>query len=104
MNRAPYRHDQFSFTSRPFRRAASVAALTVNPGLGRRLFTVRSRKMKRAAHAGIQATPRRTPYLDEARARLATLPAGFTDWVWAEPPLPGNASDLLGPVEAGSAD
>jgi hypothetical protein len=54
--------------------------------------------MKRAAHAGVHAPPRRSAFLEEAQARLAALPAGFTDWVWAEPPLPEGVPELIGPV------
>ncbi|WP_342163400.1 hypothetical protein [Methylobacterium sp. SD21] len=106
MNRASHRFDQTGLhvrTGRAAGRALSVAALTVNPGLGGRRFPARTVKMKRAAHAGIQAGPRRSTTLDEARARLAALPAGFTDWVWSEPALPERVADLLGPSEADPA-
>lgn len=106
MNRASHRSNQTGLhvrTAHPVGRALSVAALTVNPGLGRRRFPKRTVKMKRAAHAGIQAGARRTTTLDEARSRLAALPAGFTDWVWAEPMLPERVVDLLGPREVDPA-
>lgn len=46
---------------------------------------------------GSRIAPRDTAYLARAQARLATLPSGFTDWVWDIEPLPDDVPELLGP-------
>lgn len=37
------------------------------------------------------------PDLDAARARLASLPADFTDWVFDDPAWPADMPEVIGP-------
>ena len=53
----------------------------------------------RASTKGLRSPVARpsTPDLAAARDRLASLPAGFSDWVADAPPWPADLPEVIGP-------
>lgn len=60
--------------------------------------TGRGRSVRASAKVLSSPATRSTgPDLDAARARLASLPAGFTDWVFDDPAWPADVPEVIGP-------
>jgi len=53
----------------------------------------------RASAKLLSSPAARSADLDAARARLASLPAGFTDWVFEGPTWPADAPEVIGPLK-----
>lgn len=71
-----------------------------NGSAGRRRLHIRMTKALMARFADEQATVARSRVLAEAKARLVTLRAGFSDWIWTEAPLASHDTELLGPLSS----